>query len=200
MPRFSIFLVEYVGGILRPQVGISNAFLQPFVTLNSPYPSSKTPDSDSIILNQSIDNPGMWFADISNPAPRYDLYINSLKQNDFSGTGGFNLASSKSLFIKQNIEINSNAWQTPEIFIVGEGKLATPDGGQTWPNLVNCIPAVYCFPPSVQLGSSYVWRQVRLVKDSWAYTVDNKLLFQLSLDPNGPDLSNYYFDLMLVLL
>jgi len=201
MPRFSIFLVEYSGGALRPQIGITSAFLQPQPNQSSSNPSTKSSDSESVILTQSGTNPGQWYADITNPVPRYDLYINNQKQTDFSGSVGFEMPESKKIYVKKNVEIVSTAWTTPEVFETTVGKLATPDGGQSWPTFSSTLlPAVFIFPPSENLGNSYQYREAKIVRNSISYVSGGHIQFEISLDPNGPDLANYYVDIMIVML
>jgi len=205
MPRFSIFLVEYtsVGG-LKPQSGITSAFLQPQADISSANPSSKTADSNSVALTQSSD-PGHWYADLDNPSPRYDLYINGNKQSAFSGSEGFEFPSSKSIYVKKNLTVDSTAYITPELFTVGSGKLATPDGGQTWPKFsTSNKPAIFVFPISVTTNETpppqyYRNREAKVVGEMTAVS-SGILSFYIALDPNGPDLSSYTVDLMIVML
>jgi len=202
MPRFTIFLVEHsADGTLKPQSGISSAFLQPQPDVSSGNPSTKTADSYSIALTASGSNPGQWYADITNQNVRYDLYINGEKQADFSGSAGFEVPSSKSIFIKKNVEVDSalDPNETEE-FTTSVGKLATPDGGQTWPKFsASNPPTVFIFPPSDIIGGVYVYREVKIVFGSIEIAGGN-LRFHLSLDPNGPEMTKYYCDIMIVLL
>lgn len=201
MPRFSIFLVEHaLDGTLKPQSGITSAFLQPQPDLNSANPSTKTADSYSIVLTQSTNNPGQWYADIVNQNVRYDLYINTNKQDDFSGTSGFEVPASKSIYIKRGVEIDELAISDFETLTTGSGKLTTPDGGQTWPKFsLSNLPAVFIFEPSSEINEVFVFRAVKIVQGSITVNSGN-LVFNVSLDPNGPTMSHYYCDIMIVLL
>lgn len=152
------------------------------------------------MLSESVTSPGVYYADISKAYPRYDLYIQGVKDADFSGTQGFNLPSSKSIFFKRNVEINSSAYQTPEDFVVGVDKLATPDGGQTWPKFSALnIPLILIQPPSELISDYYVFRLAKIVRDSIAVDVVGILSFKISLDPNGPELPNYYVDMLFIM-
>jgi hypothetical protein len=199
--RFTIFLIENASdGTLKTQSGITTAFLQPQSDVSSSNPSSKTADSNSVVLTRSTTNPGQWYADITNPAPRYDLYINGEKQADFSGSTGFAMTSGKSLFVKKNLEITEFISDNVADFVTGTGQLATPDGGDTWPKFSSTnLPAIFVFPPSDYISPNYVHREIKLVKGSVSISSGN-LLFSVSLDPNGPELDHYYFDLMIILL
>jgi hypothetical protein len=202
MPRFSIFLTEYTSaGGLRPQTGISSAFLQPQPDTSSSNASTKTSDSDSIILTQSSVNPGQYYADITNPVPRYDLYINNEKQADFSGAAGFEFSSSKSIYIKKNVQLNSNAATVEEVLTTGSGKLATPDGGQTWPKFsASNLPHIVVMAPSEASDPTYFpYREVKVLRGSPSVSSGN-LSFTLVLDGNGPELSVYFCDIMIILL
>jgi len=201
MPRFSIFLVEHaLDGTLKPQSGITSAFLQPQPDLNSANPSTKTTDSYSVVLTQSVNNPGQWYADITNQNVRYDLYINTNKQDDFSGASGFEVPASKSIYIKRGVDIGELAVGEFEVLTTGSGKLTTPDGGQTWPKFSSSnLPAVFIFEPSSIINNIYVYRAVKLTQAS-IQVVGGNLLFNVSLDPNGPEMSHYYCDIMIVLI
>jgi len=201
MPRFAVFLVEEViaTGYLRPRKSLS-AFLQPQPNQSSSNPTNKSADSDSIVLTESTSNPGLYYADITNPAPRYDLYIGGIKQGDFSGLAGFNMPSSKSIYYKKNVEINANAYMTPQTLTTGTAPIATPDGGQTWPKFsASNLPMIVILEPSELVGDTYLYRLTKIVKNSISVDANGKLTFQVSLDPNGPDLANYYCDILIIM-
>jgi hypothetical protein len=204
MARLSIFLTEYTSaGGLKPQTGVTSAFLQPQPDASSFNPSSKTADADSILLVQSSVNPGQYYADISNPVPRYDLYINNEKQADFSGTAGFEIPSSKSIYIKKNVQLNSDAATVGELFTTGSGKLANPDGGQTWPKFstdLDTLPHIIITSPSESEDPTfYPYREVKILRGSTSVYLGN-LSFTLILDANGPELNAYFCDIMIILL
>ena len=202
MPRYGILLLEKVisSGYVRPREGLTNTFLQPQPNQSSSNPGSKTPDSDSITLIESGTNPGFYYADITNPSPRYDLYVSGVKAGDFSGLGGFNLPSSKSVYFKRNVAINANAYTTPETLTTGTGKLATPDGGQTWPKFSSSnLPMIVILAPSELVSGNYEYREVKIVKNSMSVNGSGVLSFNVSLDPSGPELALYYCDIQFIL-
>jgi hypothetical protein len=199
--RLTFFFVERTSdGTVKTQSGITSAFIQPQPNSASSNPSTKAADSDSIVLTQSGTNLGQWYADIDNPVPRYDLYINGEKQQDFSGTCGFAAPTDKTIFIKKGVQISANSYAYPQEMETGIGALASPDGGDTWPKfVVGNLPTVFIFPPSELISGVYSYREVKVVKDSIGVNAGN-LTFLLSLDPNGPELPAYYCDIMIVLI
>ena len=202
MPRVAIFLIEKVTatGYLRPREGLTNVFLQPQPNQSSSNPTNKTPDGDSLVLSESSNNPGLYYVDVNNPAPRYDLYVSGVKEGDFSGLGGFNLGSSKSVYYKRNVQINSNAYETPQVLTVGSGVLVSPDGGQTWPKFSSSnLPMIVIMEPSELISGVYDYRSVKIVKNTIAVNGSGVLSFNVSLDPNGPTLAAYYCDIQLIM-
>lgn len=202
MPRFSVFLVaQDIYGKLGSRTGLTNVFLQPQPNQTSVNPSSKSPDADSITLTEALpDSPGVYYAEITNPAPRYDLYVESNKETNLSGSAGFNIGASKSIFFKKNLTISSGAYVTPDTFTTGSGQLTIPDGGQTWPKFSSSNPPiVIVLPPSEVSGGQYIHRIVKLVRNSIAVDGSGNLSFDLSLDPNGPVLATYYCDVMILM-
>jgi hypothetical protein len=194
MPRFTIFIGERVvsTGYMRPRTGLSNVFLQPQPNISSSNPSSKSADSDSITLTESSTNPGTYYAD--------DLYVGGAKQGDFNGSTGFMLPSSKSIYFKRNVLIDSTSYETAMSITVGSGVMATPDGGQTWPKFsTSNLPMVVILEPSESVSGFFMYRSVKMVRNSLSVSAGGVLSFQVVLDPNGPDLAKYYCDILIIM-
>mgnify|MGYP001609227739 CR=1 FL=1 len=199
MAKFSIFLTEKSGAYLIPNETAANVFLQPQPDQNSSNLSSMSPDALSVVLTESATMPGCYMAEISNPYPRYDLYIEGIKQADFSGTKGF-FFPSKGIYTKKGLSISSVSDVNPSQEQTGVGGLATPDGGGTWPIFdPDNLPTIFVLEPSELSNGLYVYRKISLIKNSIGVDVDGSLMFNLSLDPNGPTLAAYTCDIMIIM-
>lgn len=190
MAKFSIFLTEKNGdGVLEPLEGASSVYLL-----------SQNAGAAQVALTESLNMPGMYSAEITNPYAKYDLYINGVRQDDFSGTYGFFFPGNKALYTKRNLAVDSDADVTPDTFVTGTGSLAQPDGSGGWPKFDGSnLPVIYVLEPSELSSGLYIYRKIALVKDSVSVDVSGNLTFQLSLDPNGPTLGAYTCDLLIIM-
>lgn len=199
MFRFPLMRVKVVSGNLQPETGLS-IFLHPQPKELSTNPSNLTATADSLVFTE-VGN-GQYYVDIENPTAKYDLYVDGVKDDTFSGTTGFSLPSTKSIYFKKNVAPFSGEtyeYRTLNTDDTSPDYIGDPDGGQSWPKFDNGnLPYIILLAPSEPLSGFYPYRYVTIERGSVSVTA-GILEFTVTKDSNGPALVEYYFDLLLII-